>query len=327
MDRLERHSEPAQVDRYERLARKALSGYGLADVRLTYLGTSSHTTFEVTTGDPTRHYALRVCGPDGESDALEREILWLTALCRDTDLTVPEPILSMDGQLARKVAIAGVHGVRPCILFRWVEGASLDEDLAPEHLRSVGRLLAALHVHAETFRWPEELTPARRNATLMSDVLDQQLLRTCYEENDLDLFGRAVDRITETMARLRDGPNVAGVIHGDLRWPNVRFFGTDARVFGFERCRWGYYAYDLAVVEGWIERRDAAREMLAALLAGYRSVRELPDEVERSVPVFAALRSIDRIQSMLRRPDRSSTVDQLLNSEVEALRSALAEAE
>ena len=73
MDRFDRLSEPEGADRYERLARKALSAYGLADARLTYRGTSTHSTFEVSTGDPARHYALRICPAGTGAEPLERE--------------------------------------------------------------------------------------------------------------------------------------------------------------------------------------------------------------------------------------------------------------
>jgi Ser/Thr protein kinase RdoA (MazF antagonist) len=95
MDRFEQLPESEKLDRYTRLARKALSAYGLDEARLAYLGGPTDATFEVTTGDASRHYALRICSRDRSPDELQREILWLTALRRDTDLTVPEPILTM----------------------------------------------------------------------------------------------------------------------------------------------------------------------------------------------------------------------------------------
>jgi Ser/Thr protein kinase RdoA (MazF antagonist) len=320
MDRFEQLPELEKVGRYTRLARKALSAYGLNEARLTYLAGPTDATFEVTTEDPSRHYALRICSSGRSPDALQREILWLTALRRDTDLTVPEPILTMDGELVRKVSIAGVHGFRPCVLLRWVDGESLDSELTADHLQSVGGLLGVLHAHAATFRWPEEITPPRRNATLMSEVLDEGLLRARYSEEQVDLFRRAIERIAVTMSTLRDGPDVAGVIHAELHRRNVLFHENAARAIGFETCRWGYYAYDLAVVQGWIERREAGGELVAALLDGYRSLRDLPEDVERELPVFSALRSIDRVQSILARPDRGITDTRDLNREYENVR-------
>ena len=325
MERIEQFPEHETSDRFERLARKALASYGLAEARLRDLKAASHSAFEVRTGDPARHYALRILGPDGDLKQLERETLWLTALCQDTDLVVPEPVLSMDGHLVRKVAIAGVHGVRPCVLLRWADGSSVDEDLTPDHVNRVGRSVAALHVHAETFRWPEEITPPRRNATLMSEVLDIRLLKSAFDASEINLFRTAIDRIAETMARLRDGPEVAGTIHGGLHRRSVLFAGNgDVRLVGFDGCRWGYYAYDLAVVVGWIERREAAEEMLDELFEGYRTIRSLPDEVKRSVPTFAALRAIDRIQAVLHRPERATAAERVLTEEMDRLRRILA---
>jgi len=320
MDRFERLPQSEKVERYTRLARKAVSAYGLSEARLAYVGGPTDATFEVITGDPTRHYALRICSPGRSPNALQREILWLTALRHDTNLSVPEPILTMDGELVRKVSIAGVHGFRPCVLLRWVNGESLDSELTADHLRSVGGLMAVLHAHAETFRWPEEITPPRRNATLMSEVLNEGLLRARYSEEEVGLFRKAIELIAVTMANLRDGPDVAGVIHGELHRRNVLFHEGEACTIGFEACRWGYYAYDLAVVHSWAERREAGDELVAALLDGYRSLRDLPEEVERHIPVFSALRSIDRIQSILTKASSGITDTRDLNREYEKLR-------
>ncbi len=318
MDRYEQIPESEKRDRYERLARKALAAYGLPDVRLTPIGTSTLDVFEVSTGDPSRHYALRICPPEVSTDRLQREILWLTALRRDTNLSVPEPILSLDGELIRKVAVAGVHGFRPCILFRWVEGETSGE-LTPEQLHAVGRLMGQLHAHAETFRWPEEITPPRRNATMMSEVLDEDLVAAHYGPVRLDVFRKAIESIATTMGRLRDGSGVAGVIHGRLNPRRLLFAEEGVGAVGFAACRWGYYAYDLATIRSHVAGREIGAALVAELLKGYRSVRELPPEVERAIPAFEALHSIDRIQKALRRPDRTSASDRNLKGEFEAL--------
>ena len=323
MDRLERHASASSADRLDGLARKALTAYGLDGARLTRLSSTVHTTFEVSIGDPSRHYALRICSADRPLDDLQREILWLTALRRDAGLPVPEPILSMDGKLVHKVSIAGVSGVRPCVLLRWIEGESLDSELAPEHLRRVGRLVAALHAHAETFRWPEEITPPRRNATLISEVLDERLLRAHYDDPALRVFQDAVEVIATTMATLRDGPHIAGVIHADLHRRNVLFHDDEVGLIGFDRCRWGYYAYDLAVVRSWIERRENREVLVMAFADGYRAVRPLSEDIGESVPVFATLRSIDRIQSILSRPDRGEQSTGELDRAYETVRGLL----
>ena len=320
MERFEALPESERADRYARLARKALSTYGLDEARLTYLGESSHVTFEVTTGDPSRHYALRICGSDQDSDALQREILWLTTLRRDTNLAVPEPILTMNGGLVQKASVSGIPGFRPYVLFRWVDGESLDRELAPVHLRSVGRLIAELHGHAETFRWPEEIVPARRNATLMSKILDEDLLRTHYTAEGIEVFRQAVELIAETMSSLRDGREVAGVIHADLDRPNILFLHDDAGAIGFDSCRWGYYAYDVATVRGWVEAREDSETLVEALTDGYRSVRDFTEATEHSIPVFSALRTIDHVQSILARPDRSASTAARLSAQLEKLR-------
>ncbi len=320
MDRFERLPEAERVDRFPRLARKVLAAYGLDDARLLRRASSSHVTFEVSAGGSERHYALRICPPHDPEDGLLREVSWLAALCRDTSTRVPEPILGLDGRLVRSVSAPGVSGVRPCLLLRWIDGEALDAELSPDHLRWVGRLVAVLHNHAETFRWPEELTPPRRNATLIGQRLDERRIASQLGDGELQRFQEAMARIATTMGALGDGPDVGGVIHSELTRRNVLFRDTDAGAIGFDRCRWGYYGYDLVVVRSWIERREQAAQLIAAFLDGYRSLRRLDDEVERTLPAFAALRSIDRVHALLASDGVSGPVAGELEREVDRVR-------
>jgi len=326
MGRFGQLPDDRKSEQFARLARRALAAYGLEEARLTHLGEGSHVTFEVQTGDPKRHYALRICRPDWPLNALEREMLWLAALRRQTDLAVPEPILSKDGQLFRKVTTPGVSGRRPCVLVSWIGGASLDAKLGPDHLHALGRFVAGLHTHAQTYRWPDEIRPPPRTTTMIPEGLAERRLREACGAEALHIVRQAVDVIADTLSTLPDGPDAVGPIHGDLRRRHLRFDGTDVGAFGFETCRWDCYAYDLAAVGLWIEARKDGDALAAAFLSGYHSVRDLPTPVERAIPAFALLRSIDTIQSILARFDRSGPAPRELTREFEQLKQRLAAA-
>jgi len=325
MDRFERLTKGEKVNRYERLARKALSAYGLEEAELSYLGTSTHTAFEVAAENPFRRYALRIAPADWSTQQIEREILWLTALCRDTDLIVPEPILAADGNLARKVGIAGVPGFRSVVVLRWIEGESRNRELGVRHLREIGRSIAALHAYAMTFRWPEELRTARRDASRVSEILDERMLEKHVDADRVDVFRRAIERIGLAMVELGSGPQVAGVIHGQLLPQHVRFEERGAGLIGFGGARWGHFLYDLATMQRVVADREKGSALVAALLEGYRSVRDLSEETAARLPAFAALRSIDRIQGLLAHAeaDQADSDAHALSSEFTALERAM----
>ena len=99
--------EEERVNLYVRLARKALGAYGLEESAVRCLKHSGAAVFEIA-GAGAR-YALRLCHPDQPLDALQRELLWLSAVRRDTSLEVPEPILARTGDLFRMASIEGVQ--------------------------------------------------------------------------------------------------------------------------------------------------------------------------------------------------------------------------
>jgi Ser/Thr protein kinase RdoA (MazF antagonist) len=85
---------------------------------------AENTTFRVETpaGDRFVLRIQRITGspvhpPRGEAEA-RSELLWLSALRRETDLEVPEPVPANDGALTTVVDVEGVPAPRICALFR-----------------------------------------------------------------------------------------------------------------------------------------------------------------------------------------------------------------
>lgn len=152
-----------QVRRLARLARVVLARYGLSGARVVPLLHGRTAVFRVETGaqrqgtdEEVQRYVLRAHGPGtGSVVEIRSELLWLQALRWDTDLPVPEPITTRDGELVCEAAAAGVPEARWCVLLRWTEGRFL-YNVAPglERLHRIGGFMARLHSHAERFAPP-----------------------------------------------------------------------------------------------------------------------------------------------------------------------------
>lgn len=72
-----------------------------------------NTTFRVD-GRAGGRYVLRVQRIGGPTAAMVRsEAAWLAALCRDTDLVLPEPVPTQDGDLVTVVGHDGVPYAAP----------------------------------------------------------------------------------------------------------------------------------------------------------------------------------------------------------------------
>lgn len=299
MDSFDQLSDAEKIERYERLARKALTAYGLEDAELRFLGQSANVMFRVQSDDG--RWALRICNPGRDHNILMRELLWLVALCRDTDLVVPEPVIMRSGDLFRSVSMPGLSGFRACMLFRWVKG-QFEEDLTAEHLRAVGQLTATLHKHAETFRWPEELEPVRVSAETVGDNVPRAMLKAHYSAEDTESLRATIPIIQRVMRSLGEGHNIAGAIHGDLHQGNYLFHKEDARAIDFECIQWNYYAYDIATTFSYLGGRPDFEDLKAAYVAGYSAIHPLPCDLEKHISSFDMLRAFTMIAWILGTP-------------------------
>ena len=288
-----------KIERYERLARKALIPYRLEDAELRFLGQSSNVMFRVQTDDG--RWALRVCNPGRDHKMLMRELLWLVALCRDTNLIVPEPVIMRSGDLFRSVSMPGISGFRACMLFRWVKG-QFEEDPSAKHLEAVGILTAKLHKHAETFRWHEELEPVRVSPETVGNNISLAKLKTHYAEDAAESILDTIPLIQHAMTALGSRSDVCGVIHGDLHHWNIPFHEGVARAIDFECVQWNYYAYDTATTFSYLDGRPDFDELKAAYITGYTMIRPLPCDLDVHVPAFDMLRAFTMIEWILGTP-------------------------
>ncbi len=293
MRRFDELSDEERNERFLRLVEKALHGYGLTG-RLSHAATATHVVLRLQVGGTS--YAVRISPSGCDHALLRRELVWLAALGRDTDLRVPEPILTLSGDLFRSVSMEGVPGTRACTVQRWIEGERREAELTEAEARAIGRFAASLHRHAEGFRWPEELdlpyvSPAER-AVAAADILSDLLAIV----DDRALLRSAVGRIADVTNSLGEGPDAVGSIHGDLRLRKLRHEADSVGAFGFDECRKGAYLDDLSVLWAELGGRDATPALHLALLDEYRSLRDasVTGDVLDALAVLRALEETAR---------------------------------
>jgi Ser/Thr protein kinase RdoA (MazF antagonist) len=168
---------------------------------------------------------------------------WLTALRRETDLGVPDPVRSRDGSFVVVAEDAGVPVPHACVLMRWLPGRFSDQHLTPAHLRRVGILEARLHDHAESWIPPSGFWRPR-----VDTVSDAGKVASMAGSAAASLPGDHPTRDdAERCLRL-----VEALISADL--------------------------YDLAVTLWELEERPRYGDLRDALLEAYAANRALPED-------------------------------------------------
>jgi Ser/Thr protein kinase RdoA (MazF antagonist) len=286
-----------QAGRMRQLGHGALADYGIAGARLRLLGHDENTTFRVVASDG-RRYLLRIhrvsgnpAHPVRSAIQVRSELLWLAALRRDTGLAVPEPVPTLDGRLLTEASIAGVPERRLCTLFRWQPGRFLHAGLTPAHLERVGRLIAQLHQHAESWTPPAEFTRGRVGD--VSEPAAAHMLCMVAElctPADVATVAAVIARVRATQQALDQEPGAYGLIHGDLHQENYLFDHGQVYAIDFDDCGWGYFLYDLMMPVNELADHPRYADLRAALLRGYRSLRLLPPAHARHMAIFDALK-------------------------------------
>jgi Ser/Thr protein kinase RdoA (MazF antagonist) len=295
-----------RLRRLRQLARAALDAYGLNGARFALLRHAGNTLFRVWAADPTSaatasevyepgQYLLRIHEPGYQAtEAIELELAWLAAMCREAGLPVQEPIPARDGKLLIQVSIPGVPEVRNCSLLRWVKGRYLKHGIRPQHYRAQGRLMARLHNFA--VQWHPPACPAKRRydweGLFQDDAGSGVPNREAWSllpPSSAESFQIVAQQVRQVMNELGQGPDVYGLIHADLGLDaNVLFWKGEPRAIDFDDSGFGYWVYDLAVA---LEhgREDAAfPQFRAALLDGYAEMRSLPQDQVKHVELFMA---------------------------------------
>jgi Ser/Thr protein kinase RdoA (MazF antagonist) len=286
----------SQVGRLRRLAATAVADYDVEPTRL-WLLAHLENSVESRAGE---RYVLRVHRTSGSpwhpvrsAAEVQSELRWLEAIRRDTDLGVPSPVRRRDGALLTVAATAGVPEPRICALFRWVAGRFANAGLTATHLERVGRFMARLHEHAQSFSPPAGFDRwrigdvSKEASAYVADMLSEVVGR-----DDAAIALAVIDRVQETRRSLGEGPDIFGLIHADLHQENYLFHRGTVRAIDFDDCGWGHFPYDLAVTLSEISSRPDYDDWRAALLRGYRSVRAFPESHEHALESFRAFRGL-----------------------------------
>lgn len=277
-------------------ARAAMRHWGVEDEpRL--IKNRENAVFETRTAEGARA-ALRLHRPGYQSDDSIRSELWWSEALVAAGMDVPVPVRTRAGDVLAEVPEAG----RMASLVTWVDGAPMGEgdvplEGTPETQAALhfalGAELARLHLASDAADLPEGFT---------RPVLDKDALvggdpawgrfweNASLTQPEIEILQAARARLAEIL----DGQAGAdfGLIHADALRENVMVKDGGVQLIDFDDGVFGFRMYELGVAmsQNWDQpNKDALGK---ALLAGYASLRELPDGAEALLEAFTVMRGL-----------------------------------
>ncbi|HVK88656.1 MAG TPA: homoserine kinase [Kofleriaceae bacterium] len=224
------------------------------------------------------HWFLRV--NEGKT---EEDVAWearLVAALAERGVATPAPLVARDG---RPYA---AHAGKWVSAFPWRAGHHVDAaEVTPPLAEALGAQLAQLHLAGlslpEAWRRPSIYD----HAHLVERYAGFHASRDPELARAIEVLGEELDAASAAAA-IR-GRATTGIIHGDLFRDNVLWAdGRIAALLDFEQASGGSLAYDLAVcINDWCWTGGPRADLYAALLAGYRRVRELAPGDREALPV------------------------------------------
>lgn len=283
---------------------QALEPYALADARLQLLSDVDCIVYRVQAlgleGESAETSAALKIYPTHKKDPanVQAEVDWLLALTRETQLRVPRPLAAADGSFIQSVSTGDAAGW-PGVLFSWVEGRSLDQELTPDRLRRIGAFVGTLHHHSQSWHGSSLQRLHRRTFTqrVFGWVLDMQRPHT-LSADAWDVLVRSARRLDAETSAFGQNEDVYGFIHSDLYLSNFLFQDDAVGVIDFSDCAWGHYADDIAsalvfLKHPWVGNFDHSAEferLQDAFFEGYQSIRSLPSTLEAMLDTYFAAR-------------------------------------
>jgi Ser/Thr protein kinase RdoA (MazF antagonist) len=286
-----------QILRLRQLCLKALEAYPIQVARVRYLTTESTTMFRVEARDGEKYVIRLYSELDSSPAENEAEMFWLSALARDTDLRVTQPVARTDGEYLSFVSVAGVPGGRRVALYRWVPGRQLAERVSPRTYRQLGVIMAKLHNHAESLSLPAHIRPKRWDRVFYYPdepvVYKSAEYSHVFRPEQVALMERGIAQVEPSLANLYRELGQPFIIHADLHFWNVHIYRGKLYVIDFEDLALGYPVQDIAICLYYLRNASDYAELAAAFQAGYTTERAWPSFSQRDLHTLWAARMLN----------------------------------
>ena len=286
-------TERGRARRLRNVVTTALADYDLDVTRIRLITNSYNAIFRLDTSGGEK-YIIRVCradkGPE-HLDQLRSEMMWLDALRREADVPVPQPLKTRNGAFTTTVSVDGVPEPRHCVIFSWLRGGDLDDQLTEANVERFGALSARLHQHTASWTPPSGFTTYQYDtpfpfpdALVYLDMAHRDVMPPARRT----LFEDIVTQQTEAIRAWQSNGTPMRVLHGDLHRWNVKVYRGQIAAFDFEEIMLGWPVQDIATTLYYFHGEREYTALRAAFQHGYTQIAPWPEQNPGEIDLFIA---------------------------------------
>lgn len=255
---------------------------------------------------------------------LQSELAWMAELKR-CGLCVPEPMQSRNG-----VNVETIYDQYVTVL-EWLEGTPLGKSGVPLSLKDapdtffkIGRETARLHQASDAWKRPADFT---RHAWDRAGLVgDNPYWGRFWENPGLDSMASSIIaelRQHADQVLLRDQHLDFGLIHADLLRENILLHCDTIQFIDFDDGGFGYRLFELATTLHRNRHEHNYAELEAALVEGYRTIRQLDTSHLKLFIAIRALTYLGWIIPRMHEADKMSRNPRLVSEAIDAAKVCL----
>lgn len=306
-----------RIRRLRQMAWKALAQYDLEVEKMFVLSTGFNTIFGLNLANKKRA-VLRINYPNQRSYIdIRSEMEWLAALAKETDIAVPAPFASRNGELVVTVETSGVPEPRQCAIFTWLNGRHLNQNPSLKTIQKMGAVMARLHNHAETFQPSHPFSTIKYDkawhfgdaAPIFATEADP-----VFTPKRRAILQAAAKRVQLFLDQLYQDESGLLFLHADLHFWNVKLNKGEIQVLDFDDTMYCYPVQDIGISLFYIERQQqGVRE---AFKSGYAQFRLWPVHSDSEIDTIIAQRTLDLLSFLIveaDNPEFAGAIDRFLN--------------
>lgn len=295
--------------RLKKMAKIALKRYSLDVVKISLITNETNCIFRIDTKDRQK-YVMRITDPAGchEYDEVNSEMHYLNYL-KSKNFLVPQPIATRDNKLAISVGVEGVPEERTCVLFSWIPGKNLEDDLNTDNVYLVGKTLAKMHKLSAQYNPPVNFKIRTKNnifpysnpqfKIIEPIVLFDTKFNHHFPGERKNTFEQANKIVKNKLQEIYSTNQKMIILHNDMNLWNIKIHRDDVYVFDFEDLMWGYPVQDIAVSMYYLLDEENEVELLNNFKEGYKKQNSWNDEYDEQIPFLFAARDLMMVNYIL----------------------------